>query len=149
MRYDPSEARSELMSLIGTMAGERFAIEQEIANLEAKASEAMAKSNAGVDPGSFNIDETNKRLQDLYTQLRKLDEKMANLESAEKLSNLAKNTVSRLNTMEQRINEFNLENRKRLSRLDNQVEKIGTKMDDVSQSLSAILPALLKLTQKV
>ncbi len=95
-----------------------------------------------------NLDHLEK-IDLLDEKLKSLDQKMGNLESAEKISNLAKNTVTRLNKVEKRLNEFNIETRQRITKLDNRVEEIGTKMEHVNQAVDAILPALLKLTEKV
>ena len=80
------------------------------------------------------------QIDELSQKLKSLDQKMANLESAEKISNLAKNTVTRLNKMEKRLNEFNIENRQRLVKLDERVEDMTQKMDHVNTAVDAILP---------
>lgn len=89
------------------------------------------------------------KIDQLEQRLRSLDSKMDSLDSAEKLSNLAQNTVTRLNQIEKRVNEFNLETRKRLSKMDERIEEMGGKMEHVNHAVDTILPALLKLTEKI
>ena len=85
----------------------------------------------------------------LNDRLKDLDKKMGSLDSAEKLSNLAQNTVNRLNKIENRLNEFNLENRKRLSQMDEKIDGMGGQMNHITEAVNAMVPSLVKLTEKI
>lgn len=102
-----------------------------------------------------NIDEkiNNLNNQDLDSKLSALEEKLNSklnsieesidsFQSDSKIVNLATNTVERLNNMDKNLENFNIETRTRLSKMDN-------KIDELNSSLSALVPTLLKLNEKV
>ncbi len=102
-----------------------------------------------------NLDEkiNNINIQDLDSKLSALEEKLNSklnsieegidsFQSDSKIVNLATNTVERLNNMDKNLENFNLETRTRLSKMDNKIEELN-------QSLSALVPTLLKLNEKV
>ncbi|MHA1717932.1 MAG: zinc-ribbon domain-containing protein [Promethearchaeota archaeon] len=93
------------------------------------------------------------KIQDIETKLsvieEKFDSKLTSIEesidsfqSDAKIVNLATNTVERLNAMDKNIENFNIETRTRLSKMDNKIEELNS-------SLSALVPTLLKLNEKV
>jgi len=102
-----------------------------------------------------NLDEkfNNLNMQGLNSKLsaleEKLDSKLSSIEegidsfqSDSKIVNLASNTVERLNNMDNNLENFNIETRTRLSKMDNKIEELNS-------SLSALVPTLLKLNEKV
>ena len=102
-----------------------------------------------------NLDEkiNNLNMQDLNSKLSTLEEKLNSklssieesidsFQSDSKIVNLATNTVERLNNMDKNLDNFNIETRTRLSKMDNKIEELNS-------SLSALVPTLLKLNEKV
>ncbi len=102
-----------------------------------------------------NLDEKieNLKMVDLDSKLsaleEKLDSKLNSIEegidsfqSDSKIVNLATNTVERLNNMDKNLENFNIETRTRLSKMDEKIEELNS-------SLSALVPTLLKLNEKV
>lgn len=78
----------------------------------------------------------------LDSKLNSIEEGIDSFQSDSKIVNLATNTVERLNNMDKNLENFNIETRTRLSKMDN-------KIDELNSSLSALVPTLLKLNEKV
>ena len=78
----------------------------------------------------------------LNSKLNSIEESIDSFQSDSKIVNLATNTVERLNNMDKNLENFNIETRTRLSKMDN-------KIDELNSSLSALVPTLLKLNEKV
>ena len=78
----------------------------------------------------------------LESKLNSIEEGIDSFQSDSKIVNLASNTVERLNNMDNNLENFNLETRTRLSKMDNKIEELNS-------SLSALVPTLLKLNEKV
>ncbi len=78
----------------------------------------------------------------LDSKLNSIEESIDSFQSDSKIVNLASNTVERLNNMDRNLENFNLETRTRLSKMDNKIEELNS-------SLSALVPTLLKLNEKV
>ncbi len=78
----------------------------------------------------------------LDSKLRSIEEGIDSFQSDSKIVNLASNTVERLNKMDNNLENFNIETRTRLSNMDSKIEELNS-------SLSALVPTLLKLNEKV
>jgi len=78
----------------------------------------------------------------LDSKLNSIEEGIDSFQSDSKIVNLASNTVERLNNMDNNLENFNIETRTRLSKMDEKIEELNT-------SLSALVPTLLKLNEKV
>ena len=78
----------------------------------------------------------------LDSKLNSIEEGIDSFQSDSKIVNLATNTVERLNNMDKNLENFNIETRTRLSKMDNKIEELNS-------SLSALVPTLLKLNEKV
>jgi hypothetical protein len=89
------------------------------------------------------------QLAGLSNRLASIETQLRNFQSDEKLVNLSKNTVTRLNEMDTRLAEFNLENRTRLTKLNERVELMDEKIDRMSSAVEMLVPSLIKLTEKI
>ncbi len=81
--------------------------------------------------------------------LNTIENRVANLKPDEKVMNLAKNTVIRLNTLEEIISNFNIEDRKRLIKIDERLNSFENKVESMNKILATLVPSLVKLTEKV
>ncbi len=95
---------------------------------------------------NLNIQDFDSKLsafeEKLNSKLNSIEEGIDSFQSDSKIVNLASNTVERLNNMDKNLENFNLETRTRLSKMDSKIEELN-------QSLSALVPTLLKLNEKV
>ena len=89
------------------------------------------------------------QLEGLGNRLASIETQLQNFQSDEKLVNLSKNTVIRLNEMDTRLAEFNLENRTRLTKLADRLEQMDEKVDRMSSAVEMLVPSLVKLTEKI
>ncbi|MHA1746453.1 MAG: zinc-ribbon domain-containing protein [Promethearchaeota archaeon] len=89
------------------------------------------------------------QLAGLSNRMASIETQLRNFQSDEKLVNLSKNTVTRLNEMDTRLAEFNLENRTRLTKLDERMVMMDEKIDRMSSAVEMLVPSLIKLTEKI
>ncbi len=89
------------------------------------------------------------QLAGLSNRMASIETQLRNFQSDEKLVNLSKNTVTRLNEMDTRLAEFNLENRTRLTKLNERVGLMDEKIDRMSSAVEMLVPSLIKLTEKI
>ncbi|WP_371803280.1 zinc-ribbon domain-containing protein [Candidatus Lokiarchaeum ossiferum] len=85
----------------------------------------------------------------LDNRLGKIEDRLSNFNADEKITNLAKNTVERLNSMEQKIDNLNIESRTRLMNIDKTVGKFEHRLESMNNALATLVPSLIKLTEKV
>jgi hypothetical protein len=129
---------------------ENLAKAEDIEALHAKIDNInLEKLATAEDMDTLHTKIDNINLDVLDDRLKDLDKKMGSLDSAEKLSNLAQNTVNRLNKIENRLNEFNLETRKRVSQMDEKIDGMGGQLNHITEAVNAMVPSLVKLTEKI
>lgn len=85
----------------------------------------------------------------LDNRLGKIEHRLTNFNADEKITNLAKNTVDKLNSMEQKIDNLNIESRTRLMNIDKSVGKFEHRLESMNNALATLVPSLIKLTEKV
>ncbi len=85
----------------------------------------------------------------LDNRLGKIEERLQSFNADEKITNLAKNTVDRLNSMEQKVDNMNIETRTRLTNIDKNVGKFEHRLESMNNALATLVPSLIKLTEKV
>ncbi|MHA1520681.1 MAG: zinc-ribbon domain-containing protein [Promethearchaeota archaeon] len=106
------------------------------------------KDIQGIHDRIDNLDMTT--LTTLDSRLAQIEQKIAQpREDTEQVVNLAKNTVTRLNSMEEKYDTNNLENRTRLKRLDEKMGQFDKRVERFTANLDLLVPSLVKLTEKI
>lgn len=95
-----------------------------------------------------NIDITT--LNTIDSRLEQIEEKLRQpREDSDQIVNLAKNTVTRLNSLDERYEKGNLETRTRLKRLDDKMAQFDNRIEKFTSNLELLVPSLVKLTEKI
>ncbi len=83
-------------------------------------------------------------------RLSQIENKVSSpLLDSEQTINLAKNTVTRLNSIEEKLDTNNLEIRTRLHRLDEKIQEFDSRIERFTNNLELLVPSLVKLTEKI
>ncbi|WP_457556879.1 zinc-ribbon domain-containing protein [Candidatus Harpocratesius sp.] len=85
-------------------------------------------------------------------RLDQIEQKLQSLPTtfdSEQTVNLAKNTITRLNSIEEKLNTNNMETRTRLHRLDEKITEFDRRIERFTNNLELLVPSLVKLTEKI
>ncbi|MCF2141703.1 MAG: zinc-ribbon domain-containing protein [Candidatus Lokiarchaeota archaeon] len=85
-------------------------------------------------------------------RLDQIEQKLQSLPTtfdSEQTVNLAKNTITRLNSIEEKLDTNNLETRTRLHRLDEKITEFDRRIERFTDNLELLVPSLVKLTEKI
>ena len=136
----------DLNTKIDTMAEKPQPLDPQVmAKLETLVTQ---KDIQGIHDRIDNLDMTT--LTTLDSRLAQIEQKISQpREDSEQVVNLAKNTVSRLNSMEEKFDTNNLENRTRLKRLDEKMGQFDARVERFTANLDLLVPSLVKLTEKI
>ncbi|TFH28734.1 MAG: zinc-ribbon domain-containing protein [Promethearchaeota archaeon] len=136
----------DLNNKIDTMAERSQPLDPQVmAKLETLVTQ---KDIQGIHDRIDNLDMTT--LTTLDSRLAQIEQKISQpREDSEQVVNLAKNTVSRLNSMVEKFDTNNLENRTRLKRLDEKMGQFDNRVERFTANLDLLVPSLVKLTEKI
>ncbi|MHA1675313.1 MAG: zinc-ribbon domain-containing protein [Promethearchaeota archaeon] len=137
---------SDLDKKIDTLADKSQTVDPQVmAKLDTMVTQ---KDIQGIHDRIDNLDMTT--LTTLDSRLAQIEQKIAQpREDTEQVVNLAKNTVSRLNSMEDKFDTNNLENRTRLKKLDEKMGQFDQRVERFTANLDLLVPSLVKLTEKI